>query len=89
MSFWYAHCMSQIAVRLSDRELRLLDAAVAAGEFGSRAEAVRAGLRLLERDLREQRIAASYRAAYAALGPSDEETRLLDAAAALAGEALA
>jgi len=81
--------MSQIAVRLTDGELRLLDAEVAAGTFSSRAEAVRAGLRLLERDLRERRIAASYRAAYASVPPSEEETRMLDAAAALAGATFA
>jgi Arc/MetJ-type ribon-helix-helix transcriptional regulator len=81
--------MSQIAVRLSDGELRLLDSAVADGVFASRAEAVRAGIGLLERELRERRVAASYRAAYTEVPLSDEETRLLDSAAALAGNALA
>lgn len=81
--------MSQIAVRLTERELQALDAAVAAGTFSSRADAVREGLRLLERELRERRIAASYRAAYAAAPPGDEDTRVLDAAAALVGQALA
>jgi Arc/MetJ-type ribon-helix-helix transcriptional regulator len=82
---WYATRMSQIAVRLSKRELGVLDSAVAAGDFTSRAEAVRAGLRLLERDLREARIAASYRAAYATPLTEDERTTL-DAALALATE---
>ena len=81
--------MSQIAVRLTEGELRTLDAAVAEGTFRSRAEAVRAGIRLLEHELREQRVAASYRAAYAATALTDDETRVLDAAAARAGEALA
>jgi Arc/MetJ-type ribon-helix-helix transcriptional regulator len=78
--------MSQIAVRLTERELGMLDSAVATGGFASRAEAVRAGLRLLERDLREARIATSYRAAYAT--PLTEDERLtLDAALALAADA--
>ncbi|HTR72669.1 MAG TPA: ribbon-helix-helix domain-containing protein [Solirubrobacteraceae bacterium] len=81
--------MSQIAVRLSEEELRMLDAAVAEGTFRSRAEAVRAGVHLLERELRETRIGASYHAAYTSTPPTDEETRLLDAALALAGDALA
>lgn len=67
----------------------MLDAAVADGTFPSRAEAVRAGIRLLEHELREQRVAASYRAAYTTAVLTDDETRVLDAAAALAGEALA
>ncbi len=80
--------MSQIAVRLTERELRLLDEAVAAGAFGSRAEAVRAGIGLLEAQLREARIADSYRAAYAAKELTSEEAQMLDAATALAGDAL-
>jgi Arc/MetJ-type ribon-helix-helix transcriptional regulator len=85
--FWYAQCMAQIAVRLSEEALRTLDAAVAEGAFRSRADAVRAGIRLLERELREARIASSYRAAYAEMPLSAEETRVLDAALALAGDA--
>lgn len=77
--------MSQIAVRLTERELGMLDSAVATGGFASRAEAVRAGLRLLERDLREARIAASYRAAYATPLTEDERATL-DAALALAAD---
>jgi Arc/MetJ-type ribon-helix-helix transcriptional regulator len=77
---------SQIAVRLTDRELQVLDSAVAQGAFDSRAEAVRAGVRLLERDLREARIAASYRAAYAA-PLTDDESAVLDAALALGATA--
>ncbi len=81
--------MSQIAVRLSDAELGTLDAAIAEGAFRSRAEAVRAGIRMLEHELRERRVAASYRSAYATAPLSEDEAGLLDAAAALAGEALA
>lgn len=81
--------MSQIAVRLTDAELRALDAAVAGGAFRSRADAVREGIRLLEHELRERRVADSYRAAYAEAQLSDDEATMLDAAAALAGEALA
>lgn len=81
--------MSQIAVRLSEAELTRLDVAVAEGSYSSRAEAVRAGIGLLERELREARIVRSYRMAYAAAPPTDEETRILDAAAARVGAALA
>jgi Arc/MetJ-type ribon-helix-helix transcriptional regulator len=80
--------MSQIAVRLTEEELRLLDSAVADGAFRSRAEAVRAAIRLLEGELRETRVVESYRAAYAATALTAEETRVLDAAAALAGDAV-
>jgi Arc/MetJ-type ribon-helix-helix transcriptional regulator len=80
--------MSQIAVRLTEGELRMLDAAVAEGTFRSRADAVRAGIHLLEHELREQRIAASYRAGYATEALTDDETNVLDAAAALVGDAL-
>jgi Arc/MetJ-type ribon-helix-helix transcriptional regulator len=80
--------MSQIAVRLTEEQLRLLDAAVAQGAFGSRAEAVRVAIGLLEDELRETRVADSYRAAYAATPLTAEETRLLDAAAALVGDAV-
>jgi Arc/MetJ-type ribon-helix-helix transcriptional regulator len=81
--------MSQIAVRLTDEQLRILDAAVAQGAFGSRAEAVRAAIGLLEDELREARIEGSYRSAYAATALTAEEARMLDAAAALAGDAMA
>jgi Arc/MetJ-type ribon-helix-helix transcriptional regulator len=81
--------MSQIAVRLTEEQLRLLDGAVAQGKFGSRAEAVRVAIGLLEGELRETRVADSYRAAYAAMPLTAEETRVLDAAAAVAGDALA
>ncbi|MGH2854924.1 MAG: ribbon-helix-helix domain-containing protein [Solirubrobacteraceae bacterium] len=81
--------MSQIAVRLTESELRMLDLAVAEGAFRSRADAVRAGIRLLEHELREARIASSYRVAYAGASLTDDETRVLDAAAALVGDALA
>ena len=50
---------------------------------------MRAGVRLLEQQMREARITASYRAAYARAPLSDDEARTLDAAAALAGDALA
>jgi Arc/MetJ-type ribon-helix-helix transcriptional regulator len=81
--------MSQIAVRLSEDELRRLDAAVLDGSFRTRAEAVRAAIAMLEQATREARIEASYRAAYAAAPLSDDESRALDGASALAGEALA
>lgn len=55
----------QIAVRLPDKALAALDAAVQRGDFDSRAAAVRAGLDLLLREQREREIAAEYRRAYA------------------------
>jgi Arc/MetJ-type ribon-helix-helix transcriptional regulator len=81
--------MSQIAVRLTDDETSRLDAAVAAGSFESRAEAVRAALKLLERELFEARVADSYRAAYVVQPLTAAEERALDAAAALAADAMA
>lgn len=78
--------MSQIAVRLTESELRMLDSAVVEGAFRSRAEAVRAGIHMLERELREARITASYHTAYTKRPVTAEETRALDAAAALAGD---
>ena len=74
-------CMAQIAVRLSDQELALLDEAVAEGVVATRAAGVRAGVALLARQLREQRIAESYRRAYTE--PLDaEEATFLDVVAA-------
>jgi Arc/MetJ-type ribon-helix-helix transcriptional regulator len=80
--------MSQIAVRLSDGDLSALDSIVAEGGFRTRAEAVRAGIRLLTRESREMRISASYRSAYAT-SLNQDEIDMLDAAASLAGDALA
>jgi Arc/MetJ-type ribon-helix-helix transcriptional regulator len=80
--------MSQIAVRLTGEELRLLDAAVAEGTFRSRAEAVRAAIKLLGGELREARVADSYRAAYAETALTADESHVLDAATALVGDAL-
>lgn len=77
--------MSQIAVRLSDTELNELDSLVAARGFRTRAEAVRAGLKLLGREAREERIVEAYRRAYSA-PLDDEDKRMLDAAAALGAD---
>jgi Arc/MetJ-type ribon-helix-helix transcriptional regulator len=77
--------MSQIAVRLTDTELRELDSVVADGHFRTRAEAVRAGLKLLSREAREERILESYRRAYST-PINEEDARMLDAAAALAAD---
>jgi Arc/MetJ-type ribon-helix-helix transcriptional regulator len=86
--YWYTDCMSQIAVRLTPEELIRLDAAVGEGAFRSRAEAVRVALRMLEDRLREARVADSYRAAYAATPLTADEQHALDAAAALAADAM-
>ncbi len=78
--------MSQIAVRLTEGELRRLDSLVQEGRFSTRAEAVRAGIRALTATARQERIAAAYAAAYGRAPLSGEEIEMLDAAAALAGE---
>lgn len=61
----------QIAVRLEERELEELDAAVARGAFPSRAEAVRASLRLALAAERERGIEAAYRTAYSEQGEEE------------------
>jgi Arc/MetJ-type ribon-helix-helix transcriptional regulator len=76
----------QIAIRLSDAELAELDRMVAGAEFASRAEAVRSGVALLSRQLRERAIELSYRQGYDAHPLTDDERRALDAAAALAAD---
>lgn len=78
--------MSQIAVRLSVADLKQLDAAVRAGGFRSRAEAVRAGIGMLVAGSREERISRAYARAYTDTPLSEDETQMLDAAAGLAGE---
>ena len=65
-----------------------MDGQVGHGMFRTRADAVRAGIKMLEEQLRERRIADSYRTAYEATPLTSEETRMLDAAAALAGDAI-
>lgn len=86
MSIRYALCMSQIAVRLSAVEMNRLDAAVRAGGFRSRAEAVRAGIEMLVAGSREDRISRAYVRAYSDAPLTADETQMLDAAAELAGE---
>jgi Arc/MetJ-type ribon-helix-helix transcriptional regulator len=78
--------MSQIAVRLSESELRQLDSVVKEAGFRTRAEAVRAGIRMLSKGAREERIAASYARAYEQAPLGEDETQMLDAAAAHAAE---
>lgn len=78
--------MSQIAVRLSDGELRQLDAVVREGGYRTRAAAVRAGIQMLSRDAREARIARAYTLAYEKAPLGEDEAQALDAAAALAAE---
>lgn len=78
--------MSQIAVRLSDAELGRLDALVKEGGFATRAEAVRAAIKMLGSAARERRIEAAYAAAYEQTPLTDEEAQMLDAAASLAGD---
>lgn len=63
---------TQIAVRIPDREMALLDALVASGAFESRAEAVRAAIARLISDAREREIAERYRRGYAKHPQSDD-----------------
>ncbi|HEY2631406.1 MAG TPA: ribbon-helix-helix domain-containing protein [Solirubrobacteraceae bacterium] len=78
--------MSQIAVRLSEDELRQLDSIVKQSGFRTRAEAVRAGIRKLGAEAREQRISSAYALAYEHTPLTDDETYMLDSAIALAAE---
>ncbi len=78
--------MSQIAVRLSEDELLQLDSIVRQSGFRTRAEAVRAGIRRLGADAREQRISAAYAQAYSQVPLTDDETQMLDSAHTLAAE---
>jgi Arc/MetJ-type ribon-helix-helix transcriptional regulator len=55
----------QIAVRISEEQLRALDRAVKEGAFESRADGVRQALKQLLGELREKDIAREYRDAYA------------------------
>jgi Arc/MetJ-type ribon-helix-helix transcriptional regulator len=54
----------QIPVRIPDRDVELLDEAVARGRFASRSEALREGLAMLLREERDRDIAEAYRRAY-------------------------
>ncbi|HEV3095279.1 MAG TPA: ribbon-helix-helix domain-containing protein [Solirubrobacteraceae bacterium] len=78
--------MSQIAVRLSEDELRQLDSVVRQSGFRTRAEAVRAGIRKLGAEAREQRISSAYARAYEQTPLTEDEREMLDSAIALAAE---
>lgn len=54
----------QIPVRISDRDVAELDAAVKRGRFTTRSDAVRAGIELLLREEREREIGEAYRRGY-------------------------
>ena len=53
-----------VQTRLSDDEIRALDAAIARGRFSNRSDALRAGLQHLLREDREREIAAAYARGY-------------------------
>lgn len=76
---------TQIAVRIPEKALTAVDAAVEAGRFDSRAAAVREALERLLREERERAISESYRRAYSAQ-PQDDS--LGEAGAALLAEAV-
>jgi len=54
----------QIPVRISERDMAELDAAIEKGRFANRSEAVRAGVELLLREEREREINEAYRRGY-------------------------
>ena len=54
----------QVPVRLTESDLAALDAAVKAGRFESRSEALRAGLARILREERDREIAEAYRRGY-------------------------
>jgi Arc/MetJ-type ribon-helix-helix transcriptional regulator len=53
-----------VQTRLSDDELRALDAAIARGRFASRSDALREGLHHVLRSERERSIAVAYEEGY-------------------------
>jgi len=55
---------TQVAVRIPDDHLALIDAAVRAGRYASRAAAVRAGVDQLLREERDHEIAERYARGY-------------------------
>jgi Arc/MetJ-type ribon-helix-helix transcriptional regulator len=55
---------TQVSVRLTDSDVAALDAAVEAGQFTSRSDALRAGLAVVLRQAREREIAVAYRCGY-------------------------
>ncbi|HEY8630379.1 MAG TPA: ribbon-helix-helix domain-containing protein [Gaiellaceae bacterium] len=55
---------TQVPVRLTDRDMALLDALVAEGRFANRSDALRAGLGRLAADERERQIDAAYARGY-------------------------
>jgi len=61
----YAVCMTvQIPVRIPDEDAEALDRAVASGAFSSRSDAVRRGIELLLKHIRDAEIEESYRRGY-------------------------
>jgi len=56
---------TQVPVRLTESDLTALDAAIAAGRFANRSEALRAGLDRILREEREREIDDAYVAGYA------------------------
>lgn len=65
--------MPQIAVRLSDEEIRLLDRLVAEQHFASRADVIRGALARVAREQEDREIAEEYRQAYARVPVTQEE----------------
>ena len=55
---------TQVPVRLTESDLAALDAAVAAGRFANRSEALRAGLELILREERQRETDEAYARGY-------------------------
>lgn len=67
---------TQLAIRFSDRTLALVDGLIAAGEFASRAEAVRTAVDQLVRDAERRAADAAVVAGYGALPDAPTDTWL-------------
>ena len=78
--------MPQIAVRLSDDEIRLIDRLVAEQHFASRADVIRGALAKVAKEREDREIAEEYRRAYARVPVTQDEINLGIAGAKLFAE---
>lgn len=76
-----------ITVRLPDDLLTKLDAAIKAGHFSSRAEAIKSGLAITIKQARDTAIVEEFREAYSTFPPNDEDAEI-GRAGLLAGAAI-
>jgi len=81
--------MPQIAVRLSDDEITLIDRLVAEQHFASRADVVRGALAKVAKEREDREIAEEYRRAYEGKPVDQEDLNWAVAGAKLLAESLA